>query len=293
MKIKKLFFLFLFFFLWESLLLCKEKKFEIEFLGNLNFPVFDGKYSYIYSPPFSPGAYLSSSELSLSYESKNKKGFGAGINYFFHENVGVRFEANYYRTSLEGESSKYNIYLQYISMQPPSYIPRLSSYQTSLNWEPADGDFTRLNANINLIYRVKMEHGISFDILSGISYEISKLDLRSLGYTKFWLGGHSVLFSETYKIEFSSGSVKDFGLVGGGTLNLPLIKNFDLSFGLRYFYFPTRFASIVLKSQTNKGETIEELETYELEQIKKLMKLPLLESPNSYYALRVSLRLKF
>lgn len=274
-------------------MLCNGKKFEIEFFGNLNFPAFEGKYSYIYSPPFSPGSYSSSSELSLSYKSKNKNGFGAGINYFFTENVGVRLEANYYRAFLKGESSKYNIYLQYVSMQPPSYTPRLFSYQTSLDWEPTDGDFTQFNASINLIYRVKIEYGMSFDILSGISYEISKLDLRSLGYTKFWLGGHSVLFSETYKIEFSSGSIKDFGLVGGGTLNLPLIKNFDLSFGLRYYYFPTRFASIELRNQSNKDETVKDLETYELEQIMKIMKLPLLEFSNSYYVLRASLRLKF
>ncbi len=293
MSLKKLFYLFLFLFLLEISLQCEEKRFEIELYGNMNLPDFKGSYFYNYSPPFSPGSFISTSDLFISYRAKSKNGFGAGINYFPMKNIGIRFESNFFRTSLEGESSKYNIYMEYVSMQPPSYLPRLFIYRANIDWEPADGDFKRFNTNLNFIYRKNLGKRISADILIGFSYEISKLDLKSIGYTKFWLGGHSVLFMETYKIGFSSGSIKDFGLASGGIINFPLGNKFDLSFGFRYFYFPLRFTSIELTEQTNRNETISQLEEDELELIKKRMKLPLIEFSCSYYSLRASLKFKF
>ncbi len=259
----------------------------------MNFPLFKGTYSYIYSPPFSPGAYLSSSDLTLLYRAKSKNGFGAGVNFFPEENIGLRIEASYFRTSLEVESSKYKISLQYVSMQPPSYTPRLFSNNAVIDWEPVHGDIKRFNTNFDLIYRFKMGKGVGGEFLAGFSYEISKLSLGSLGYTKFWLGGHSVLFSETYKISFSSGLIKDWGLTGGGAVNIPLMRHVDLSFGVRYFYFPLRFASIELLEQVNKGETIGSLDSNQLELIKDIMKLPPIEFPQSYYSLTTSLRFKF
>jgi hypothetical protein len=293
MNLKKYIFLFIPLLLWKNLLFCGEKKFEIEFFGNMFFPKFERTYSYTYSPPFSPGAYLSSSELSLNYMAKTKNGYGFGMNYFPKKNLGLRMELNYFRASLEGESSEYSFYLQYVSMQPPSYTPRLYSLKGSIDWETPEGDVTRLNTNIGLVYRVNIWHRISADFLMGFNYEISKLDLKSIGYTEFWLGGHSVLFSETYKIEISSGNIKDFGLSGGGSLNLPLTNNFDFSLGFKYFYFPVRFASVELKGQTNEEETIGDLKTDELEIIKSKMKLPLIEFPHSYLSLTASLKFRF
>lgn len=280
-------------FVLESYLICEEKKLEMEIYGTFDLPSFKGEYSYTYSPPFSPGAYLSSSELSLNYRTKNKNGFGSGINYFFSGNFGVRVEMNYWRAPLEGESSKYKIFLQYVSMLPPSYNPRLISYHTDMDWEPVEGDFRRFNTSVNLLYRLKMRNGIGAEIMAGFTHEISKLDLKSLGFTKFWLGGHSVLFGETYEIEFSSGSIKDFGLSGGGGLSIPLMEHLDLSFGFRYFHFPVRFASIELLEQENRGETIDRLDLDDLKAIKYLMKLPLIQFPHSHCSILASLRFKF
>ena len=273
-------------------LLSDGKRFEIEFFGNYIFPEFKGTYSYYYSPPFSPGAYLSSSDLSLNYMAENRMGYGLGINYFLKENIGLRLELNYFRASLKGESSKYNLNLQYVSMQPPSYTPHLYLFQKSIEWDQPDGDIKRVNTTLNFISRVKIGNSISSDFLLGFCHEISRLDLRSIGYTKFWLGGHSVLFSETYKIEISSGKIKDFGLSGGINLNIFLSKNLYITSGIRYFYFPTRFASIELKEQTNREETIMDLKPQDLQALKVGMKLRPIEFPKSSSSLTISLRLR-
>lgn len=286
MRIIKIIFLLLPLFFFTHFIMGEDKKFEIEIYGNLNLPSFKGEYSYIYSPPFSPGAYLSFSELSLNYKVKSKNGFGVGFNYFFFGNFGIRLDVSYFKTAVEGESSKYKIFLQYVSMQPPSYTPRLFSLEREIDWKPVGGNFTRFNSSIDFIYKLRMKNGIRAELMAGFSHESSKLDLKSIGFTKFWLGGHSVLFSENYQIELSSGFIRDFGLSGEGELSLPLGEYLDLAFGVRYFYFPVRFASVELLVQKDM-----DLETLKL--IKEFMKLPLIQFPNSHYSLITSLRFKF
>ncbi len=69
---------------------CDGKKFEIEIFRNMNLPILEGNYLYSYFPPISPGAFIPISDLSVNYRAKSKNGFGAGINYFPMENIGIR-----------------------------------------------------------------------------------------------------------------------------------------------------------------------------------------------------------
>jgi len=254
MKMKQiLLFFHIFFILVHSGKTEAQLRIEFSLALSLNYPLLDTSYTHRFRAPFQPGDYSSSAAQTLNLKAQKGTGLSATLNVFPWPNIGFQILVNSFKSSIEGDNPPYAVLLRYIARQPPDYVPHQYTYERSMDWPPTEGNFEQISLSLNGIASFALAKNIQMGFSAGLSYQNFKGKAESLGYSKFWLGGHSVLFGEEYRLRFDFGPQAKIGFDLGGELDVGLSKNFGLILDGRYFLFPKVSVDIKLDLVENTG----------------------------------------
>lgn len=265
------------------------KKVEVRAAVGIFLPSLDTSYDSIYSPPFSGQTISSSATQTLSLTAARKAGLSLCFAYLPRERIGIQVLVDTFDTSIKGESSRHEVELDYIARQPPDYVPREFRTESARDWPDPEGNLKNVAFSGNLLLATRGER-VRGAFSGGLSIFRTQATVRSLAYTSFWEGGHSVLFSETYELEFEVEPLTQLGLNFGGELSIALGPRVSLSIDGRYFYAPSKTANVRLTDIINIDEIIlrDPIETVE-----KQMDPAPIEIDPSFFRLGFGLKLRF
>ena len=190
----------------------KSESIEIFSFFNLRFGSVDTAYMHSYILDFSAGHPESFASQTLTLQDRTSCGFNAGVSFPLHRSLRFKLSVNYSRSLLKGENSPYQIHLEYISMPPPNYTPIKIISDHSLEWTETQGSLKTLSFLLNLEYAHALSKNmtVSFSAGGGLYWIFG--DFNPLGYTEYWLGGHSVLMSEYYLLMLKIPSSNKIGI---------------------------------------------------------------------------------
>jgi len=197
-----------------------------------------------------------------------------GISVGISRILNIVFQIDWAVTDLTGINTPYELSLNYISMPPPSYTPIPVTYERTWDWPDMEGKIKHLSFSLNLQGRLRLIRSIMLDVSAGLTYFSLKGDASSLAFDNFWLGGHSVLFSNHYRLRMVFGPG---GVVGGNMglgVEIPLIRPIYLYFGGQLFLSPKVRLNPEIDLVLNSHEIVRDLP---LEQIQEAMNLQPLE----------------
>ena len=242
--------------------------------GSLVKPQQQGLYSSAYSPPLQAREYTSSASQTLNLKARDASGTSVGISVGINRILNIVFQVDWAVTDLTGVNTPYELSLNYIAMWPPAYTPKSLTYERTMEWANTEGKIQHLSFSLNLQGRLRLIRSIMLDISAGLTYFSLKGDASSLGFDNFWLGGHSALFSDHYRLRMVFGPG---GVVGGNMglgVEIPLIRPIYLYFGGQLFLSPKVSLDPEIDFVLNNNEIIQDLP---LEQIRETMNLQPLE----------------
>lgn len=264
-------------------------RFEVTISLSIDRPLQDGTYETSYSPPFTPGAFSSSAGQALTLLAGRSTGLAAAFAYLPNGRIGVEALFNYFESSLAGANAPYEVFLRYTALLPPDYVPREFVYERSLQQRDTEGYLRNLSFSANTVVRVG-DGPVSVQFSGGLSIFQIRGSAESLGYTKLWLGGHSVLFLEHYRMAFAVQPATALGLNLGAELDIALSDRLTLAIDGRYFYAPTSEAEVELTGIVNLDEVIS---VDPIPQIQQQMDLRPVEIDPSFLRLAFGLKVRW
>lgn len=211
---------------------------ELTFSWGLNSQNLSSSYQHQYSPPFESGEALSSGSHYLDLNSAKARGKFISLGLFPLKNLGVEIGYFYQSSPIDGQSSEYEVSIEYTSRPPPSYQPVKMTLNFKHAWPSPHGQLALKVLQVNPSLRLGEKSNWQLGLSSGVSFFFLKGELGPLAFTRFWLGGHSVLFSEEYKILARFVPNHRIGWNAGATIAYRLFAGLSLSIDFRYYSSP-------------------------------------------------------
>ncbi len=153
-------------------------------------------YIHRYVPPFFNGTLVGSATeqtLDVSAESAGNAVPKAAL--FFGKRIGVELSMAGFESSIWGSTTPDRVSVTYIAKQPPDYVAREYTVGSETPIPPPEGSLRTRAYSLDLVWRLGEPDGFAVDLSGGLSLLRFDADLKSLGYRRYWLGGHSVLFN--------------------------------------------------------------------------------------------------
>ncbi|MGQ9471809.1 MAG: hypothetical protein ACUVR0_08995 [Candidatus Aminicenantales bacterium] len=200
--------------------------------------IFSSEYLQQYSPPLESGSALRSASHYQRFESTKNKDPTASLKIFPEKYFGIEVSYSRESSSLSGISSDYEVFLRYISRPPPSYDPVEVFFNRSNPWPNPPGYLNLKILSLNPAVRFLLLRRWQLHLSAGLASFFLKEELGPIAFTRFWLGGHSVLFSEKYKLLARLIPNHRLGWNGGASLSAGVINGVDLTLDLRYYRTP-------------------------------------------------------
>lgn len=222
----------------------------------LVFPTLDTTYSTAFSPPFDSGEHSGSAGQVLSLGGTRGPGVEGGFGYFPHRVFGFQVLVGYHCTDLQGTNGPYHVALRYVARQPPDYQPREYRYEQSTSWPDTEGRLKELIVSVNGAARWTAGRHAGGSVSGGLSYFNLRGEIQPLGSSIFWLGGHSVLFGETYKLAAAVGPASTMGLNVGGGIDLRFSSKLAMVVDYRYFRAGSMSLPVTVTEIVNQDEVI-------------------------------------
>jgi hypothetical protein len=210
-----------------------------------------------YSPPLASGtAVASSATQTLALDGNRGPGFEGGLNWFPFRFVGLQVLVDRSHVTLSGANGAYTGSLDYISQQPPDYVPRQVTTGFSVPWPDTTGSLTQWGTYINAVARTVTSGRFSASISGGVGWDRLSGQAEPLGYTEYRLGGHSVLFSDQKQLAFALGPANRAGFDVGGDLDIAVSSRVSVIFGFRRFEVATEDVAVRLTGITNPDQVL-------------------------------------
>jgi hypothetical protein len=194
----------------------------------------DSSYTHAYSPRFlygTPAVTSGLQTLSLSAASIAGGSVGAAA-VFGHFGVSLTYLA--FSPDVTGTTSSDAVSISYTSYPPPSYEPTPVTAAQAIPMADPSGELHERTVSLNGFYRVVLPSWFSLDLSAGLTWFAIDGEIGTLDYWKFWLGGHSVLFSQQYALVMSVDTLNRIGGNLGATLNVHIGTNAALWIEARY-----------------------------------------------------------
>ncbi|MBE3099033.1 MAG: hypothetical protein IMZ44_18115 [Planctomycetes bacterium] len=208
--------------------------FEYWFGPTLVFPGFDGTVTSDFPATLDYGESTGRATQRLTLRAPRHLGVEGGIGIFPTRHAGIQIRLNYVTRDLSGTSSPFAVTLDYTAMQPPDYVPRQYHTDSTRSWPAPTGTATQLTLSVDGAVRWDVGARLSGTVSGGLSFMRTKGSAESLAYTRYWMGGHSVLFSSTYAASFDYGPVTAIGFDIGGDIGVNIAGPLDLLVDIRY-----------------------------------------------------------
>ncbi|MBN2206435.1 MAG: hypothetical protein JW742_03435, partial [Candidatus Aminicenantes bacterium] len=234
-------------------------KFEVSASYAWEQPRLSSTYLHSYSPPYSPNAYQSNASQTLAFEGMKARGYASGIRFFPTPRLGVELLYDAFKANMTGVNSSYKIFLKYTVRVPPADIPVEHTFETQNPWPATDGEFKETILSLNAVARVPIGSRLLVKLSGGPSFCAFEAKSTSIAFSKFWLGGPTVLFRQEYRLGLDWGKVKAAGFNVGGEFQVDLFSQTGLAFDVRYFSFREVEAAWQVITGEGVSETPEEL----------------------------------
>jgi hypothetical protein len=190
---------------------------------------------------YSPPLLFDGDFTSDASQTVNAKGGGltvgltAGMNVFPFKHVGLQvfFDRTSYRVS--GANGRYDVNLQYVSRPPPNNLPEPVDIHESMPWPDSSGSLMQIAVAFNAVVRMRQSNRVAIEISGGPAVYRFTGDLQPIAYTAFHLGGHSVLFEDTYRLGGAFEPTHALGFNGGASVDVAIGRHAAITFGYRYF----------------------------------------------------------
>lgn len=179
--------------------------------GSAVFPALDARYVSRSKLAFDFGPASGEASQTLALTARDAAGVAASVTCFTGEHLGFAASFSRFGSSLEGDNGPYQTSLRYESAQPPDYQPRTYSYSTSTEWPPTEGQLTEWALGAAIVGRWRPSPRTALMASAGLAYVRASGEGESLAATVLRLGGHSVLFPETYRLAYAIGAGGHFG----------------------------------------------------------------------------------
>lgn len=168
----------------------------------------------------------------LALDPATGRGGEFGVNLFAARSVGIQAFVAYAATDLGGANSPYEIDLQYTSRPPPDYRPTLVNVRRNLPWPATTGRLRQWSLGVGPAVRWRRAP-VTLVASGGLAWARVSGEAEPLGFTEFWLGGHSVLFSEEMRVRASLGPATGVGGYLGAALGTDLAPHLALTASVR------------------------------------------------------------
>jgi len=190
-----------------------------------------------YSPPLLfDGDFTSDASQAVSAKTGGVAvGLTAGMNVFPFKHVGLQLFFDRTSYSVSGANSRYDVNLQYVSRPPPNNLPDPVDIHESMPWPDSSGSLTQMAIALNAVVRMRRSDRVAIEISGGPAIYRFTGDLQPIAYTGFHLGGHSVLFEDTYRLAGSFEPAHSLGFNGGANVDVAIGRHAAITFGYRYF----------------------------------------------------------
>lgn len=192
----------------------------------------------------------------LRLDGANTVGVEGGGNLLPGRSLGVQVLVGYDRFDLGGRDDPYAMRLDYTSMQPPDYVPRQFTVQQSIAWPDTTGTVQQWTLAINGVARWTRGRRWAGTLSAGLAYFNVRGTARSLGYSEAFLGGHSVLFLDNYKMSFDLAPAGSVGFDAGGSVDLLLAGRLSLTADARYFTGADLAPAVIVRDIVNPDEVL-------------------------------------
>jgi hypothetical protein len=229
---------------------------DVEIFGGLGFfqPAFDTVYDASYVPSKVTGINQlfgtldrrSSARQLLSLQGESGAAFGLGVNVYPHRVLGFQFLLDSAHLDVTGENPPHEVDLVWDSINFPS--PEHVVREASFSFEAPDtaGRFDELALSFNLTARFGGSSPVSGSVSSGLTVFRFDAEAESVSAMAGWLGGHAVLFTELYRMSYTTGPRTALGFNAGGSVDVALGTHAAIFADGRFFWAPATEADVAL-----------------------------------------------
>jgi hypothetical protein len=165
-------------------------------------PSWQGTYEHVYTPGFLYGLEgVGTGRQTLTYEALASSGAAFSAAFFFSPRFALQLLYDYSGSDVGGTTSTHDTSVTYTSRQPPDYTLLQYTVASSDNPPQPGGQWNVRILSLDALFRIPLPARFSLDLSAGASWFHADGDLGYPEYTKFWLGGHAVLFSQSYVLQ--------------------------------------------------------------------------------------------
>ena len=162
----------------------------------------DGTLQSDYAPPLVFGTGTGSLSQTLTVESSGSWGFEFGARVYLTSHIGLEASGSRSSATLSGANAPYDLALDYIARQPPSYEPKPYQFARTLEWADTEGDLTSTTFRVGPVIGWSQRGGpLSGTVSGGLALRRHTGVVTSLAYTAFHMGGHSTLFYSEHRVD--------------------------------------------------------------------------------------------
>jgi hypothetical protein len=195
--------------------------------------------------------------------------------------VSLQLSAHFGEASLSGAPGRYDLSLRYTSRPPPSNEPVEVSLRRSEARPEADGRLRTLAIALDVVAWTEVGSRGRLGVSVGPAWLRTKGRAEGLVYTSYFLGGHSVAFSQDYLVSFEL-PASALGLDAGAFAEVELGGRIGLRLDLRYGWGGERDAAVTLREIANADEVIRSADLADIE--RGLAPAPARVDPSSFRA---------
>lgn len=230
-------------------------RFEIAVFWGSNRPSLDASYAHAFVPALLPGNGTGSGSQTLSLRG-DRSSSGSLVASFFPGRVfGIQVLGAAFTTGLGGSNTPYRVVLNYTSRQPPDYAPRPATYERQTSWPDTTGELEERILAVNAVVRFHPAAGLTVAVSAGPARYWVDGRAASLGYTKFTLGGHGVLFPYEYRLDLDFERTAAWGFDAGVEAALDVLPWLGLALDARYFGAGTKTVPFVWTLHGDPGDS--------------------------------------
>ncbi len=210
-------------------------RFEVSVLWGSNRPALDSTYVFAFVPTLFGEKGTGSGGQSLTLRGNRSDSWSVAAAFFFDKTFGIEVLGTAFSTGLSGANSPYRIVLNYISRQPPFYTPTPATFERQTAWPDTSGEVKEKVLAVNAVVRFRPARVLAFAVSAGPAGYWVDGRAASLGYTKFTMGGHGVLFPYEYLLDLEFERTSVWGFDAGLEIALDLAPHISLAAEARWF----------------------------------------------------------
>jgi hypothetical protein len=160
--------------------------------------------------------------------------------------AGFQFLLDRVKANVAGQNAPQDVHLVWNTIAFPSPDPVVREIDFTVDAPDTEGTLDDLALSFNFVARFGAGRPVSGSISSGLTY--FRFDLEAEPYSAIagFLGGHAVLFNETYRMSYATDTTDAFGFNVGGSVDFALGSHAAIFVDGRLLWAPETDAPVTL-----------------------------------------------